>query len=178
MDDNKEQKAILNLYGLFGASIILSLVPFAAAAVLSLLFFTALLFMAYGLRKRAAPESLQDNHATYVIRTFWITALFSAITSTLASVYMLGRIDYAPFDPCVESILSSGETAVNSGNSAVVYEAAAPCVDGFLAFNHTVWINAALIAALPLMLYLGYRFTKGLGRALKGYRLANPKSWF
>lgn len=173
---NTQHKAILNMYGLFGASMILSIIPSLTAMILSLIFFSVLLVLSYGLRNKAEPQSLQENHAQYIVRTLWITALFSLVTTSLASIYMIRLLDYAPFSPCADGLLSQG-AALENADGGQIYAQIEPCIEGFIAFNHTALINATLIAGLPLILYLGYRFTKGLGRAMKGYRLANPKSW-
>ena len=175
-EQNTQHKAILNMYGLFGASMILSIIPSLTAMTLSLLFFSVLLVMSYALRNKAEPKSLQENHAQYVVRTLWISAFFLLITTSLASIYMIRLLDYAPFSPCADGLLSQG-AALENADAMQIYAQIEPCIEGFIAFNHAALMNATLIAGLPLMLYLGYRFTKGLGRAMKGYRLSNPKSW-
>lgn len=177
-EGNPEQKRILNLYGLFGASIIVSVLPYAAAAVLSIVFFTVLLVMGYVFKNKAEPESLQHNHALFIIRTLWITAFFSVITTIIGSAYMMGQIDYAPFSPCASELAALGAAAVEQMGVMEIYSYTAPCVEPFIEGNRTAFLNTILITTLPLFLYIGYRFAKGLGRAMKGYRLANPRSWF
>lgn len=178
MSDNPEQRRILNLYGLFGASIVLSIVPYIQAAVLSTVFFIVLLAMAYVLRRGVEAESLQENHATYVIRTLWITAFFSLITMTIATAYMMGGVDYGPFMPCTNQIAGMGMEALEAAGIHDIYPIIEPCVTPFVDANKVLLMNCVVIAGAPLMIYMGYRFTKGVMRAMKGYRLANSKGWF
>jgi uncharacterized membrane protein len=173
-----EQKRVVNLYGLFGASLVLSLFPYMTAVVLSTIFFIALLFMAYGMRRGVEVESLQENHATYIIRTLWIAAFFSLITMAAASVYMLSGIDYAPFVPCTDQIASMGLDQLEAAGVKDLYPIIEPCVESFVEQNHTLLVNCTVIAGVPILVYMAYRFTRGLMRAAKGYRLAKPKSWF
>ena len=178
MSDNPEQKRILNLYGLFGASIVVSVLPYAQAAILSIIFFTVLLVMGYVFKNKAEPESLQHNHALYIVRTLWITAFFSLITTTLGSIYMMSGIDYTPFQPCADDLAGLGLEAVEGMGVMEIYAYVEPCVGFFIEGNWTLLMNTMIITAMPLFIYIGYRFAKGLGRAMKGYRLANPQSWF
>jgi len=39
-------------------------------------------------------------------------------------------------------------------------------------------MSAALFCAVPTLIYTLYRLKGGISRALKGYRLAKPESWF
>ncbi len=178
MSEQKQQKRILNLYGLFGASMIVSVLPYLSAGILSVVFFTALLIMAYMFKNKAEPESLQENHAVYIIRTIWITAFFSLITMTLGTIYMMQGIDYAPFQPCADALAGLGVEAMESTGMQEMYTFIEPCMDDFIGSNHVLLMNTMLIIALPLMVYMGYRLAKGLLRAMKGYRLAKPRSWF
>jgi hypothetical protein len=39
-------------------------------------------------------------------------------------------------------------------------------------------VVSAAVSIVPILVYFLYRFTAGLMRALKGYRIKNEKSWF
>jgi len=43
--------------------------------------------------------------------------------------------------------------------------------------NETILILASIPTLAPAILYFVYRITNGYGRAMKGYRIAKPKSW-
>lgn len=171
------QKAVLNLYAAMGVTIILSILPFASAALAASVFFIGVLSAAYMLRGKAALESFLENHATYIIRTLWISSLFAGITITLASFYMVGNIDYAPFESCAQKLSGMGLAAAESASFMQIYPYIEPCVDAFVSANHTVFINMTIIAGGPVIVYMAYRFFYGLSRARGGYRLANVKSW-
>ena len=179
MDETPQgQKTILNLYALFGVSLILSILPFASAAVLSLVFFLGVLIAAYVVRKNSEENSLKENHTTFIIRTLWIAAFFSLVTTAIATGYMMAGIDYSPFNPCANALADKGVAWAESASTMEVYAIIQPCVNVFIDFNKTLLINSVLIAGVPLILYMAYRMVKGLSRAIKGYRLANEKSWF
>ncbi len=178
MDEAPEgQKAILNLYSVFGVSLILSVLPYASAAVLSLVFFLGVLIAAYAIRKKTEEHSLSENHATFIIRTLWISAFLSLVTTAIATAYMMSGIDYSTFEPCANTLANKGTAWMESASMMNVYAVIEPCVDNFLDFNKTLLMNSVLIAGGPIVVYMAYRMVKGLSRAMKGYRLSNPKSW-
>ena len=172
------QKAILNLYAALGVSLILSVLPYAAAAVLSLVFFVGVLIAAYSIRKKAEEHSLSENHATFIIRTLWIGAFFSLVTIIIASAYMLGGIDYSQFQPCADALANKGLEWLESAGMMDVYAVTQPCMDSFLFSNRTLLMNAMIIAGGPIVIYMTFRMAKGVSRAMKGYRLADAKTWF
>lgn len=179
MDEKpKGQKTILNLYAVFGVSLILSVLPSVAAAVLSMIFFIGLLVAAYHFRKKADDYGLLDNHTTFIIRTLWISAFLSLITTGIATIYMLGGVNYAPFEPCAQTIANQGIAWLETAQVMEIYGLIEPCLHSFLGANQTLLLNALIIAGGPIMLYMVYRLAKGVNRAMKGYRLADPKSWF
>lgn len=174
---NPEQKKLYNLYALFGVSLVLCVVPYASAALLCLVFFTWLLIAAYIVRKNAEENSLTHNHTVYIIRSLWIGALISAITGIAAAIYMLGNISYDPFQPCANAIAGIGVETLQAMGGMAIYKLAEPCVADFISFNRNALMVAVLIGAAPPLIYMAYRFIRGVSRAVKGYRLANPKSW-
>lgn len=172
------QSAIFNLYAAFGVSIILSVLPYASAALLSFFFFFGVLIAAYIIRGNTEPESLSGNHATFIIRTLWIGAFFSVITMGAATAYMMNGVDYDPFAPCAQKLADQGLVWLEQAGPIQVYGFAMPCMEGFVEANKTLFINSVIIAAGPVLLYMAYRLIKGLSRAIKGYRLAKPRVWF
>lgn len=172
------QNRIYHLYALFGVSLILSVIPNGVAAMLSMVFFIVLLVVAYVMRNDAQEHSLLENHATFIIRTCWIVAVFSVITMSAASVYIFSYLDYAPFEPCVNQIAAIDTAKLQTMGVMELNAYAEPCLHDFINFNFNTLITATLIGAVPLLIYLAYRFVKGLSRAVKGYRLADNKGWF
>lgn len=175
--DSYEKKHVLNLYAAFGVSLLVSLVPSVIVALISLAFIIGVLGAAYVLRKRAAPESLMENHALYIIRTIWIATALSLVTLAAGSAYMLPNIDYSAFGTCAAGLAQKGQDYAQTAGFMEIYVAAEPCMKPFLDMNLRLFIITALIAALPVVLYFVIRFVRGLSRAVKGYRIANPKGW-
>ena len=173
----EEQKKLYNLYALFGVSLVLCVVPYISAAILCLVFFTWLLIAAYVIRRKSEEHSLTHNHTTYVIRSLWIGVLFSVITTCAASFYMFGSLDYASFQPCADTLVGMEADALESMGFQQFYAMAQPCVDDFITANRNPLLVAVGIGAAPPLIYLAYRFIKGVSRATKGYRLSNPEAW-
>lgn len=174
---NSDQKKIYTLYALLGVSIVLSVIPNATAGFLSLVFLAWCLAVSYSARGAAQEHSLVENHAIYIIRTLWITVLLSVVTLIAAVAYMLGRVDYSPFESCAQSIGGQGIEALEQMSTTELYALAGPCMDSFIALNSALFNLCVLIAGGPLIVYMAYRFIKGVSRAAKGYRLAAPKAW-
>ncbi|MFK7839808.1 MAG: hypothetical protein AB8B83_05700 [Bdellovibrionales bacterium] len=175
---NPEQKILYNIYALFGVAIALSVVPMLSAAIICLLFFTVLLIAAYFIRKREDEHSLVHNHMVFIIRSLWIGALMSLITTVCASFYMLQEIDYVAFNPCAETLAGKSLEEVEAMAYMEFYGYAKPCIDAFIQSNYNTLMISVAIAAGPPLLYIAFRFVKGVSRAVKGYRLADVKSWF
>ncbi|MCD8497222.1 MAG: hypothetical protein LRZ85_03555 [Alphaproteobacteria bacterium] len=129
------------------------------------------------MRKTAEAESLTENHTTFIIRTIWIATLISVLSLTAGSAYMLPQIDYTAFAPCAESLATKGPEFAQNASFEEVYAAAQPCMHLFIDVNLRLLTITALIVALPIIFYLIFRYVRGLSRAAKGYRIANPRSW-
>lgn len=160
-----EKKVTMQVYAALGATIILSVIPNALAAVLCMVLGLGVLVAAYSIRKKADDESLSDNHMTFVIRTIWIGSFLFCVTSVLAAIYASMNLDYTALEGC-------------AGNGAASVDALLPCLPQYIEDNQNLLINSMVYAGLPIFVYFGYRFIKGLGRASKGYRIASPKGWF
>lgn len=173
-----EQKKLYNLYAIFGVALVTSILPFASAAIISLIFFVWILIAAYVARSKAEEHSLLHNHAIYIVRTLWIAALIATLSMIAASVYMLGSIDYTPFQSCANTLAGRGADTLQNMAMSEIYPLIEPCVTPFIEFNMKALLMAAVIGLAPPLIYISYRFGKGTFRALKGYRLADPRAWF
>ncbi len=169
---------IIKLYVAFGLSIVLTVIPHVWAAAASMLMLLYTRIVAYVLRGRGPKDSLADNHATFVIRTIWLTGLFAIVTLAAGSAYLLERIDNAPLMPCMDKFLNMNPekaAVMNVVDMGTLFE---NCMHPFVTTNWNALIVSMLIAGGPLLAYVVVRFARGLSRALKGYRLAKPKAWF
>lgn len=176
--EDRLQKSVLNLYAMFGASCILSVLPYPSAAFLSLVFFVVVLSWAYSIRKSAKAHSFAWIHADYLIRTIWVSGLFALITTVIAGIYVTNGLNHAAFDACANDLASKGPEWIAAAGYQGIYDVIQPCIHGFIALNETLLINGVIIAGGPVLIYMGYRLYKGLHKALGGYILPENKNWF
>jgi uncharacterized membrane protein len=174
------QKKIVRLYGAFGAGLVFSMVPLWSAALVSAVLVTGVLIIAYVLRTDAEHGSLSENHMTFIIRTIWIGSFLALITTAAASVYFFKALDNTPLQPCAEAILSmaSGMSDPTAMERTIDNFMAMPCWATYWQKNLMIFIIGGVIAAGPILIYFIVRYVRGLTRAIKGYRVANPKAWF
>jgi uncharacterized membrane protein len=173
-----EKNLILYVYGGFGVSLILSALPFIEAATACLVALIAVLIAAYVIRRKAAENSLPENHMTFIIRTIWISGFLSVFTLIGGCAYMLMHIDNTPLNGCIEQILAIPAEEAATLSTLALYQMFGPCIDGFIKINLNVLIISGVIAAGPVFVYVVVRFIKGLMRAIKGEPVAQPKAWF
>ena len=171
------QRKILRLYAAFGAALVLSVVPFILAALLSMILIFGVLIAAYILRTDTTPGSLVENHMTFIIRTIWIGSFLALLTMTAGSIYLFQTIDNTPLDPCLQPLLDirSGQTLIDP---YAVFNILRGCFDNYWVANIKTFIISGSIAAGPVLLYFIVRYARGLARAMDGYRVANPHFWF
>jgi uncharacterized membrane protein len=172
----REKKSILNLYALLGTMVILSVLPYGAAAILSLIFLIAVLVLAYSARSKSPMDSFAYAHASFIVSTVWISGLIALVTTILSGLFMLGGIDYGAFEPCANALANKGMEWLESASYQDTYALIDPCLQSFMSANKTLLIGATFAAAAPPILYLGYRLIKGVRAAMDG-RLVATKGW-
>ncbi len=168
--------AILRVYALYGMALALSVIPHMIAAGLCMVLFFLVLVMAYILRSGAEENSLMYNHMTFTIRTIWIGGLLAAVTIVAASLYLFQMLDNTPLDPCIQKFITMGPADVFMGPE-MLQQAFGTCYDAYVVRNMTTFIISGAIAAVPILLYFGVRYLRGLSRARGGYRVAKPLAW-
>lgn len=174
-EQTPEQRQILQIYAAFGASMVLSLLPFMNAALLSLALGVAVLIYAYVLRKKHDQASLVENHMTYIIRTIWIGSFIALIVMIFGAIYLYVYLDNRPLNGCVDQILAAGEAILDIN---VLLEAISPCSEMYIQTNiKTIMISAGMII-FPTIAYFTIRYMRGLMRAIKGHRVSDPNQWF
>lgn len=167
--ENKEQKVITNIYAALCVSLVMSFLPMMTAAGLALIMFMGVLTASYVLRGRTAHDSLIADHMTFIIRTVWISGFLSLTTMTAAGLYIAKVVNPSEIMSCVTGDLPSDTRAI----MAMIQ----PCMPAFLSSNMLPLINALLLGAGPVVIYMVYRIVKGLSRALKGHRIGDVKNW-
>lgn len=165
-----EQKTITNVYAALTVSLVMSFLPIMSAALLALVMFVGVWIAAYVLRGKHEHDSLTADHMTFIIRTIWIAGLMSLLTMSAATAYILAVYDPTMMMACAQNLPSTDMAAIEA--------AVRPCYDEFMRVNMPYLIKGAAIGIGPVVIYLAYRLTKGLSRALKGHRIGDVKSWF
>ncbi|MGB4107249.1 MAG: hypothetical protein WBK55_05585 [Alphaproteobacteria bacterium] len=173
---NIEQKKIIRIYAAFGAGLALSFAPFLVAALISGALVIGVLCIAYVLRTDTEQGSLTENHMTFIIRTIWIGSFLALITLTIASIYLFKVLNNTPLQPCLDQILSMADPAAIE--SFAMNFMGTTCWAEYWQTNLAAFIVAFIITAAPVLLYFAVRYVRGVTRAMRGYRVANPKSWF
>ncbi len=180
-----DHKKVLNLYAAYGVGLFLAFVPAVIAILTSAVFTSGTLIACYVLRGRTEKNSLLENHTTYIIRTIWIGGLITITSILTASVYMHYALDFSSMQGCAPNLLPSVQAMGNNPDMPQVMALLtemlghmSPCLEAFYKANIPVFYMSGAIAITPIVLYFGIRYFRGLSRASRGYRIANPLSWF
>jgi uncharacterized membrane protein len=153
-------------------------IPSVSFALIATILFFLLLIVAYVVRSKSDIESFSSNHTTYIIRSIWFGIfILPAFTLALAVIYLLPNYDPSAMNICAgplsEHILANPE----STSMQALYGFIAPCMPDFMHTNGQTFAISGLIAILPILIYLLYRFGKGTTLAMKGVEINKPKSW-
>lgn len=154
--DPDQLKAIA-LYVSFIVAALLVFAPVPALSLLALLAMIVVMIVIGFLRRECEKDSLLHNHATYLSRTFWMWQLLLLIGSVLGGYYIFQQ------HPDIQQILQIVESLSAARTDTPEFKMMA---------------TVAIAAFGPGFLYVAYRLIRGLHRALRGYRVAKPKSFF
>jgi uncharacterized membrane protein len=168
METKGRNKTINTLYGFLILSTILGFVPNGMAFTASFALWVVTLIAAYIYRGKDTEDGLLYNHMTYLIGTIWIGTSFILIGTLIAAAWVYFYGNNGPLDTAIVQI-NTGAVPDEALMQAVMNE--------YLLVNKSLLITASIVAVGPAIMYFVYRVANGLGRAAKGYRLANPKSW-
>ena len=176
-DEDKPSKFAVFLYPLLIVAIGVCFIPDPMLALIGLGIFTAYLLLLYIIKGSVNKDGALHTHATYLIGTIWAVSSLSVLTVTVASIYLMDKLDDTPFEPCEDKIsdmvLSDLQFDMN-----LILQHTKPCVEPYLEANFDLLMIGTAIGAGPLVLYLLYRILKGLPSALIGDPVKKPKSWF
>ena len=152
-----EQSKAVALYVSFIIAALLVFVPVASLSLLALLGMAVVMIVVGFLRRECEKDSLLHNHATYISRTFWMWQLLLLIGSVIGGYYIFQQY------PDIQQILQIVESLSKAQTDTPEFKTMA---------------TVAIAAFGPGCLYVAYRLIRGLHRALSGYRVAKPKSFF
>jgi uncharacterized membrane protein len=168
MDNQKQKNTIQFLYFMLIVSTILSFVPIMSAQVGSLALLFTVLIAAYFYRGKDSEDGLLFNHMTYLIGTIWIGTGALVIGIIAAGLWLYAHGDHA----ALHAIVSNLQNGVMMSESDLMR-----IFRDYFMENKNLIVLSSLVTIGPAMLYFVYRIANGLSRAMRGYRIANPKSW-
>lgn len=168
MEDKAQQNIINTLYIILIISTVLSFVPHMIAQVATLPLIILVLIAAYIYKGKDSEDGLLYNHMTYLIGTIWIGSTFLAIGVMAASYYVYLQGDH--------TVLKDVANQIYGGYTPNDQDMMNIAID-YMQANKTVLILGTGVFVGPAILYFIYRIGNGYSRAIKGYRIANPKSW-
>lgn len=150
------QVKTLILYAAFIAAIVFQMIPVMELQILSIVLLLGCV-VAIGIFRRDSPaDSLLNNHATYLSRSFWMWSILMSLGGAIGGYLLFTQHD-------LQSLMNIARDLSDNQEKSE-------------AFKMMSLYAAASFG--PGLVYLAYRIIKGLHRALYGYRLAKPKSWF
>lgn len=154
MTQDEGVEKIIGLYAALLISVALIPVPHLVVSVMSGSFFVCLVLLAYMIRMDSDRAGMKGSHAHYIIRTFWVSVVLFAVCMAIAaggmSLLMLsGSMRTGALSSC-----SGGEIG--------------PCLPLFISQNSLSFSAASFVALGPSILYLLFRFARGLIRARGG----------
>lgn len=168
MELNKQQDIIKTLYAFFIFSTFLSFVPIGFAQVMSLALIVTTLIVAYFYKYIGKKDDILSNHMTYMIGTIWVSSSFLVMGMLCAAAIVYLKGDH--------TIVHNAVDQITSGTLMEEEEIKSLMMD-YMNTNITILILASIPTIVPAILYFVYRIANGYSRAIKGYRIANPKGW-
>jgi uncharacterized membrane protein len=157
-EDHKDPnwKKVVALYIACVVALVFQFVPQPSLQMASIIMLIVIVAVIKFMRRSAEKDSLMHNHATYLSRTISIWSLLLLISLTAAGLYVRQFYDFEQLLDIIQSF-SAGKIETPEA-------------------KHLALIGTA--SMIPSTLYLFYRVARGFHRAIKGYRLAKPKSFF
>lgn len=168
MENMPHKNTINTLYIMLIISTILGFVPNATAFLFSLALWFLVLIAAYIYRRKDKEDGLLYNHMTYLIGTIWIGTSFILIASLAGGYWIWALGDSTAFNTLAASL---------DGGVAPSEDDIMNTMTNYYLTNKNLILKVSLVTIVPAILYFVYRIGNGMGRACKGYRIANPKSW-
>ena len=165
----RERNIILFFYVLTLLGALACAIPSMMAQNIGLVGLSVLLVVLYLVRGAGNTDSLTDNHTSFLITSLWVFGLLSVIGTAAAGILVTNDADPSALLPMMG--MMRGETPVDEA-------ALMAALETYLHDNHDIMLKSLRVCLFPAELYLIYRATRGLVRAVKLYRIARPRLWF
>ena len=159
--DNKQQNTLASLYAVLFVLTAASLMPYPNVAVLGTILFLFVFIALYVFKAKAEEGDLLHNHTTYLIRSIWISSLLLILG--IAFFFFAG--DHFVMTQMMEDVAQTAAMPTEEDLHLLSQQ--------YLQDN----ISILTLSFAPGLIYFLYRLCKGAARAVKGYRIQNPKGW-
>ncbi len=160
--------AIIGVYTILSLSVIFLFTPIVPVFVTGTFLLPVALFIAWLLRFNKSEDSLVYNHMIYISRTIWMFSVIMTVTTAIAGVVIINYADNSPYTNMINDMMNGIRYSTPQAFDVLIQ---------YIKVNLMLMIVAGLFCLLPTLGYIAYRLIHGFSRALKGYRLAKPKSW-
>lgn len=157
----KETKKIIYLYSAYLIAIICNIVPSSIIQSLGLILFLVIFITTYVYKYKSQEDSVTYSHMTYIIKTIYISSLWLLIGMVLAYYFA----DHMIIHQAIQSLQNGMPLTENDLNRIMM---------NYLKQN----IEIFTLTLSPSLIYLIYRFGKGIIIAQKDSVIHNPKNWF
>ena len=162
MSENKAQKKVTQIYAVLVAALVLNFAPMHILQIFGSILFIAAFIALYIYRANSEKDDLVHNHMTFLIRTVWIASLLLGIGILAAAALA----DHSSLENMMNDVMQTGIMPSHVEMQSLMLD--------YMRDN----IGVLFLTLGPSLIYIIYRVGKGLTRALKGYRMPNPKGWF
>ena len=160
MSLTKKDKNIVTFYGLLIISTLMNFVPSIAIQTIGGILFFVTFIATYILRAKFDKDSMHYAHCAYIIKTVWIFSLMF----TVGIILSVATADHS----AIMSIVNQINAGAIPTETATIGSIKKFGLDNIILF---------LIIFLPMIVYLLYRFGKGINIILKNKPTMNLEGW-
>jgi len=160
MPRSKNDKNIISLYALLIGATIMNFLPSIAIQTFGGIIFFVTFITTYMLRAKHDTKTDHYTHCSYIIKTIWIFSLLF----TVGLIISIGAANHSAIINIVDAIQAGAIPTEQQMMEAVLQFGK----DNLILF---------LILFLPMVIYLFYRFAKGLNIILKSKPAIALKGW-
>ena len=164
-DHAEHRKKVMTAYIFLLSGFLLSFAPHTLIHLAGIISMIVGVFQAYGVKnyiKKGKNSNFTDNHARYMIRSFWIGSLYLSVGVVLAVVLA----DHSPIYQMVDRIMYNPQYLTQDVQYAI-----------FLEYAKLNWF-LFLVTLGPGTLFFFYRYSYGLWHSYKGQVVPNYLSWY
>jgi uncharacterized membrane protein len=160
---------IKGLYFSLGACVIMTSIPDMTVQNIGGVFSIVFLIATQMQRKKFDATSYEYNHATYIIRTFWIWSAALVLGMMIAGWIVSQKGDMSAIDALTNAAMDG-----QIPDEAAADQAAAD----YFQTNFSLIVSTTILCLSPAQLYAAWRIMRGYPYAARKEKIPNVKSLF